>query len=184
MKRNEIETLTKIVRLVVRKEIQSLKNEILTEMRQSKPIIGTQKTDANSRVIKEQSIQKNFRQNYHVQKPTQPRVFSKDPTLNELLLSTDPVPPDNSGIYQYLEDDDLPNLPTTQTGTPITHIPQNSKVNAVVEAMNRNYSQLVQRMDENAGKTAQKQAFRNQIMSRMQDDAEEDEDFSFLDSVQ
>lgn len=179
MNRSEIETLTKIVQLVVRKEIKSLRDEILTEIRQSKPAIG----NSNPKVIKEQSIQKNFRQNYQIQQPTKPKIFSKNPMLNELLISTDPVPPENSGIYQYMEDDDLPNLPTTQTGTPITHIPKNSKVNAVIEAMNRDYTPLVQRMDEDSGKVAQKQAFRNQIISRIENDSEPDEDFSFLNEV-
>jgi len=178
MNRNEIETLTKIVQLVVRKELSNLKNEILTEIRQSKPTVG----NSNPRVIKEQSIQKNFRQNYQIPQSTKPKIFSKNPMLNELLANTDPVPPENSGIYQYLEDDNLPNLPTTQIGTPITHIPKNSKVNAVVEAMNRDYSALVQRMDE--GKNQQKQAFRNQIMSRIENDSEPDEDFSFLQEVE
>lgn len=179
MNRSEIETLTKIVQLVVRKEIKSLKEEILTEIRQSKPIVG-----GNSKVIKEQSIQKNFRQNYQIQQPTKPKIFSKNPMLNELLMSTDPVPPENSGIYQYMEDDDLPNLPTTQTGNTITQIPSNSKVNAVIEAMNRDYSALVQRMDEDSGKVAQKQAFRNQIISRIENDLEPEEDFSFLDGIE
>lgn len=39
-------------------------------------------------------------------------------------------------------------------------------------------------MDEDSGKSAQKQAFRNQIISRMENDLEPEEDFSFLDGIE
>lgn len=177
MKRSEIETLTKILQIVVKKELKLLKEEILSEIRQ--PSLGSQ-NQVPKKKLQEKAIQTQFRQQYKIQQ-SKPRLYAKDPLLNDLLMNTEPAPEDNIGAMQYLENDDLPNLPTTEHGQ--FYAPQNKQTNAVLEAMNRDYSQLVERMDQDSGKT--KEQFRNQILSRMDpiDSEPEEEDMSWLSEV-
>lgn len=169
MTKHEIETMTKILQLVVRKEIKSLKNEIISEI--SNKVLRS--SNASKQSLVEDEIHKRFRTNHKVQqrKP----IYSKDPYLNELLSSTDPVP-----VSEYDFDNIGINLPTNAVGMPIA--PTNDKMNSVISAMNRDYSELVERMDE--GKAQQRGEFRKKIISRIENDDEPDEeDFSWLNEV-
>ena len=76
----------------------------------------------------------------------------------------------------------------------VKSLPAGQPINApkaVVDAMNRDYRALVQRMDEGKGSNSQKskEDFRKQILSRMEDDnyssvdEDDDEDMSFLDKL-
>lgn len=154
------------VKKAVKEEMATFKQQILQEIR--KP------TSVKKDSLVE--VQKTFRQNYQVQQK-KPTRFSNDPMLNELLRSTQPVPADD-----FIEELEI-NVPTDELGRPIRGL-NNPKMNAVLEAMNKDYSQEIQPIRDNS---AQKQQFRQSVMSKMFEEVEsnepEEEDFSFLDNV-
>lgn len=176
-----IEVITKIIQREVRKEMQNLKVQLLSELRQP-----TQqgKTRVNSL---QESTHKEFRKKYQVT-PKPKLQYSKNPILNEILANTDPVPKEATSYLDVFDsDEDIINVPTDQTGRPLSSAIKsgNKGMDAVLAAMNRDYSPLVERMDTKQDIQKSKQDFREQIMSRMNvmEDDEPDEDFSFLDKL-
>lgn len=168
-----IEIITKIIQREVRKETQNLKEQILLEMRQS----TQQKPSKNPRLVE---MQKDFRTNYKLENTRQNIQYSKNPTLNEILKTTQPVE-DSSYLDAFSSEEEIINVPTDLNGRPIA-ISGNKGMNSVLEAMNRDYSGLVKEMDK--GKSESKQQFRQQIISRMEDNNEPDEeDLSWLNEV-
>lgn len=175
-----IEVITKLIQREVRKEMQTLKVQILTELKRPAQ-------QGNPRVNSlQESTHKEFRKKYQV--TSKPKLqYSKNPILNEILANTDPVPKEAGSYLDVFDnEEDIINVPTDQIGRPLSSAIKsgNKGMNAVIEAMNRDYTPLVQRMDGDSGKVAQKQAFRNQIISRIENDSEPDEDFSFLNEVE
>lgn len=167
------EQLSKLIILsckkAMREEMQKLKHEILTELRQVKP------STTPARVDKLTEVQRGFRQNYQVQQKRNTRL-SNNPMLNEILRDTDPIPTEGTTyLEQFEREEDIINLPTNEVGQPI--MLQNNKAMAnVVEAMNRDYSHLVERMDKGSNQK-QKQQFREHIVSKMSEDSYTDEQF-------
>lgn len=157
------------VRKAVKEEMLTFKQQILQELK--RPVSGKKDSLVE--------VQKTFRQNYQVQQPRKAN-FSKDPLLNELLRSTQPVPADD-----FMEELEI-NVPTDESGRPMRGL-NNPKMNAVLEAMNKDYSSEIEPIRDNS---LQKQQFRQSVMSKMFEETEplqstqdEEEDFSFLDGV-
>lgn len=176
-----IEVITKLIQREVRKEMQTLKVQILTELK--RPV-----QQGNPRVNSlQESTHKEFRKKYQV--TSKPKLqYSKNPILNEILANTDPVPKEAGSYLDVFDnEEDIINVPTDQIGRPLSSAIKsgNKGMNAVLEAMNRDYTPLVERMDTKQDIQKSKQDFRQQIMNRMDvmEDDEPDEDFSFLDKV-
>lgn len=176
-----IEVITKLIQREVRKEMQNLKVEILSELRRPSKQQGIKSNSLTDNVHKE------FRSKYQTQNRPAPR-YSKNPLLNEILQNTGPLPKEATSYLDVFEnEEDIINVPTDQMGRPIQAAIKsgNKGMSAVLEAMNRDYTPLVERMDTKQDTQKLKQDFRQQIMSRMNvtEDDEPDEDFSFLDEV-
>lgn len=174
-----IEVITKIIQREVRKEMQNLKTQILSELKQP----TQQRTSSNPLT----EVQKNFRNNVRLENTRQKIQYSKNPMLNDILRNTEPVPKENhSYLDVFQNDEDVINIPTDQTGRPMINAIKsgNKGVNAVFEAMNRDYSEIIAKTERVDVKEA-KQQFRQQIMNRMDvmESDEPDEDFSFLDGI-
>lgn len=177
MTTKELATIILHCKKAIREEMQGMKRELLTEMKrtQGQPSRSPDKLT---------EVQKSFRQNYQVEQRPKKRL-SSNPLLNEMLNSVEPIPNEGSSYLDAFEhEEDIINVPTSESGQPI------NAPKAVVEAMNRDYSALVQRMDSGKGSNNEKskQDFRNQILSRMEDDNyssvdDDDEDLSFLDKI-
>ena len=86
------------VRKAVKEEMLTFKQQILQELK--RPVSGKKDSLVE--------VQKTFRQNYQVQQPRKAN-FSKDPLLNELLRSTQPVPADD-----FMEELEI-NVPTDES---------------------------------------------------------------------
>lgn len=176
MTTKELATIILHCKKAIREEMQGMKRELLSEMKRTQ--------GQPSRLPdKLTETQKSFRQKYQVDQRPKKRL-SSNPLLNEMLNSVEPIPNEGSSYLDAFEhEEDIINVPTTETGQPI------NAPKAVVEAMNRDYSALVQRMDSGKGSANEKskQDFRNQILSRMEDDNyssdDDDEDLSFLDQI-
>jgi hypothetical protein len=158
------------VKKAVREEMQGFKNQIISEIRSSQNLIidGRKASQMTKKYVDSNSLvenQKRFRQNYQVQ-PRQPnRRLANDPLLNELLQHTEPVPAEEAGYMGMFETEvGEINVPTSESGRPITSAP-----NAVLEAMNRNYSGMFATEEK---KPVQVQpapnSLRNSIVSRME----------------
>lgn len=172
------------VKIALKEELQIMKREIISEIRNSSKQVLTEQPRKNgsSSLVENQ---KKFRQNYQVQKPVNNRRLSKDPMLNELLMHTEPTPQEELGYMGMFETDEGEiNVPTSETGRPLTSAPT-----AVIEAMNRDYSGMFKTEDK---KQVQVQpapnSLRNSIVSRMEGlsgdmNFDDEEDFSFLDQV-
>lgn len=149
------EQLSKLIILSCKKamkeEMTKFKQEILTELRQSQK---------SSNPLVEQ--QKKFRQQYKVQQQ-RPQRLSSNPTLNELLKQTEPI---QEGYDNYEIEDYGINLPTRENGQVIK---PNKALNSVVNAMNRDYSALVKRMNEDTGKT-EKNQLRSKVVNIIEND--------------
>lgn len=177
MTTKELATIILHCKKAIREEMQGMKRELLSEMKRTQ----SQPSKSPDKLVE---TQKSFRQKYQVdQRPK--KQFSSNSLLNEMLNSVDPIPNEGSSYLDAFEhEEDIINVPTSESGQPI------NAPKAVVEAMNRDYSALVQRMDEGKGSNNEKskQDFRNQILSRMDDDNyssvdDDDEDLSFLDKI-
>ena len=177
MTTKELATIILHCKKAIREEMQGMKRELLSEMKRTQ----SQSSKSPDKLVE---TQKTFRQKYQVdQRPK--KQFSSNSLLNEMLNSVDPIPNEGSSYLDAFEhEEDIINVPTSESGQPI------NAPKAVVEAMNRDYSALVQRMDEGKGSNNEKskQDFRNQILSRMDDDNyssvdDDDEDLSFLDKL-
>lgn len=173
MTTKELATIILHCKKAIREEMQGMKRELLSEMKRTQP----QATRSPDKLVE---TQKSFRQKYQVAQP-QKKQFTSNSLLNEMLNSVEPIPNEGSSYLDAFDhEEDIINVPTTETGQPI------NAPKAVVEAMNRDYSALVQRMDEGKGSKA-KQDFRKQVLSRMDDDNyssdDDDEDLSFLDQL-
>jgi hypothetical protein len=177
MTTKELATIILHCKKAIREEMQGMKRELLSEMKRTQPQIAK----SPDKLVE---TQKSFRQKYQVdQRPK--KQFSSNSLLNEMLNSVDPIPNDGSSYLDAFEhEEDIINVPTSESGQPI------NAPKAVVEAMNRGYSALVQRMDGGKGSNNEKskQDFRNQILLRMDDDNynstdDDDEDLSFLDKL-
>lgn len=138
----------------MKEEMAKFKQEILSELRQSQK---------STNPLVEQ--QKKFRQQYRVQQPQPKQRLSSNPTLNELLRQTEPI---QEG-YDYEMEDYGINLPTRENGQVVKPTGNNKALNSVVNAMNRDYSALVKRMDEDSGRN-EKQQLRNKVMNIMEND--------------
>lgn len=163
------EQLSKLIVLsckkAIKEEMAKLKQEILTELRRS--------SSGNVNPLKEQHVK--FRQQFQVQKP-KPSRYSSNPTINELLKGTEPLK-DQTEFYEETFGD--LNVPTTEGGLPIQNVQSH-----VLEAMNRDYSHLVQKQ------TQQKTGLRNKFESIVNETNGFDnsfdnyeEDNSFLDQL-
>lgn len=179
MTTKELATIILHCKKAIREEMQGIKRELLTEMKRS----GNQVARPPDKLT---NVQKTFRENYKVQQPKK-RVLSSNPLLNEMLNDLQPIPNSNQSYLDAFEnDEDIVNVLTTETGRPI------SAPKAVIEAMNRDYSALVERMDggkKGPDNQKTKQDFRNKVISAMNEDSytpnyDDDEDLSFLDNIE
>lgn len=161
----------------VKEEMAKFKQEILSELRQS---------PKSSNPLVEQ--QKKFRQQYRVQQPQPKQRLSSNPLLNDILKETEPL----QESYDYEIEDYGINLPTRENGQVVKPTGNNKALNSVVNAMNRDYSALVKRMDEDTGKSERNQ-LRNKVMNIMENDSPTpmgldiepfDEDMSWLNEVE
>jgi hypothetical protein len=174
MTTKELATIILHCKKAIREEMQGIKRELLSEMKRSQ----SQPVKSSDKLVE---TQKSFRQKYQIEQRPK-KKFSSNSLLNEMLNSVEPIPTEGSSYLDAFEhEEDIINVPTTETGQPI------NAPKAVVEAMNRDYSALVQRMDEGKGSIKSKEDFRKQILSRMEDDNyssdDDDEDLSFLDKL-
>ena len=174
MTTKELATIILHCKKAIREEMQGMKRELLSEMKRTQG----QPTRSPDKLTE---VQKSFRQNYQVDQRPKKRL-SSNPLLNEMLNSVEPIPNEGSSYLDAFErEEDIINVPTTESGQPI------NAPKVVVDAMNRDYSALVQRMDEGKGSIKSKEDFRKQILSRMEDDNyssdDDDEDLSFLDQI-
>lgn len=154
------------VKKAVKEEMMTFKQQILQEIR--KPTSGRKDSLVE--------VQKSFRQNYQV--PQAKKNYSSNPVLNDLLKSTQPVPTDD-----FIEELAI-NVPTDESGRPMRGL-NNPKMNAILEAMNKDYSNEIKPIKNT---DRDKQQFRQSVLNKMLDvpdyDAEvEEEDLSWLDNV-
>ena len=169
------EQLSKLIILsckkAIKEEMAKLKQEILHELKQP--------PQKSTNPLVEQ--QKKFRQQYRVQQPRPKQNLSSNPTLNSILRETEPI----QESYGYEVEDYGVNLPTREDGRPI--ISNNPKMNSVYAAMNRDYTELVQRFDEGKG-NHEKNQLRSNVMNIMNnaplDIQPFDEDMSWMDEVE
>jgi hypothetical protein len=169
------EQLVKLIMLATKKavkeEFKLMKQELLVEIKRQ---------GSTSRPVdKLTEVQRGFRQQFQVdQKPK--KQMSKNPLLNQLLMETEPAPMESKTYLDAFErEDEIINVPTSESGRPI------NAPKAVIKAMNRDYSHLVQKMDKGSNNQKAKQDFRQQVISAMNEDSgyEDDEDLSWLDNV-
>lgn len=174
MTTKELATIILHCKKTIREEMQGMKRELLSEMKRTQG----QPSRSTDKLVE---VQKSFRQNYQVEQRPKKRL-SSNPLLNEMLSNLDPLPSEGASYLDAFErEEDIINVPTSESGQPI------NAPKVVVDAMNRDYSALVQRMDEGKGSIKSKEDFRKQILSRMEDDNyssdDDDEDLSFLDQI-
>lgn len=174
------EQLSKLIILSCKKamkeEMANFKQEILSELRQSQK---------SSNPLVEQ--QKKFRQQYKVQQQQRPKRLSSNPTLDSILNQTEPI---HEGYDNYEIEDYGINLPTRENGQVIKPTSNNKALNSVVNAMNRDYSSLVKRMNEDTGKNQ----LRSKVANIIENDPRNtpmgldiepfDEDMSWLNEVE
>lgn len=154
------EQLSKLIILSCKKamkeEMTKFKQEILSELRQTS-------SKSNNPLVEQQ---KKFRQQYRVQQQKPNQRLSSNPSLNEILRQTEPI---QEGYDNYEMEDYGINLPTRENGQVVKPTGNNKALNSVVNAMNRDYSALVKRMDEDSGRN-EKQQLRNKVMNIMEND--------------
>lgn len=185
MTNRELSNLIKLsVKIALKEELQIMKREIISEIRNgSKQSLTEQPRRTGNSLVENQ---KRFRENYQVQRPKTNRRLANDPMLNELLQHTEPAPIEEVGYMGMFETEvGEINVPTSESGRPLTSAP-----NAVLEAMNRDYSGMFK--TEEKPKQVQNQpapsSLRNAIVGRMEGlsgdmNFDDEEDFSFLDEV-
>lgn len=182
MTNKQLSDLIKLsVKIALKEELQQMKREIISEIRNSSKQVLTEQPRRNSSLVENQ---KKFRQNYQVEQ-RKPIKISNNPMLNELLMHTEPVPQEEVGYMGMFETDEGEiNVPTSESGRPITSAPT-----SVIEAMNRDYSGMFKAEEK---KQVQSQpapsGLRNAIIGRMEGlngdmNFDDEEDFSFLDRV-
>lgn len=152
------------VKKAVKEELAPVKR-ILVEMAKTKiqvngkQLIEKLKKPVNGNNLTE--IQKQFRKSNPIQQ-RQVSNYSTDPMLNSLLRSTEPLKEERqSYLDQFEDEEDIVNLPTHDDGR-VMNAPK-----AVVEAMNRDYSELV-----NYGKGSnneEKNKLRSNMMAIMEE---------------
>lgn len=160
--------LTQLIELTVKKAVReelAPVKRILVEISKTrvqvngKQLIEKLKTPVNGNNLTE--IQKQFRKSNPIQQ-RQVSNYSSDPMLNSLLRSTEPLKEERqSYLDQFEDEEDIVNLPTHDDGR-VMNAPK-----AVVEAMNRDYSNVV-----NYGKgslTEEKNKLRANMMSIMEE---------------
>lgn len=116
--------------ILLEREMNKIKNELLVERRSPQP---TTRTRLDSKKPN------SFSQKYQLS-PKKKVKLSNNPTLNEILLQTDPIQSGENpyDVYGALQTDIVAppiNVPTNDMGLPIHSVP-----NHVLEAMNRDYS--------------------------------------------
>lgn len=164
--------------VLIEREIKKLKNELLHEQSQSKTV---------SKHTPEVKKSNSFSQKYQLT-PKKKVKLSSNPTLNEILLQTDPIQTSENpyNAYSSLQNDlAMPsvNVPTTDAGLPIHTVP-----NHILEAMNRDYSGMFsgkEKVKQQPKVPAQqvKESIRSKFMSVLQDNNDsfipDDDDMSF-----
>lgn len=153
------EQLSKLIQLSVRKvmkeEFATMKREILSELH---------RTASAGNPLKEQQVK--FRQKFQVNQPKR-TTYVKDPILNEILKTTQPVQEDPLDMYEDMVGD--MNVPTNEAGMPITNVNP-----AIMEAMNKNYSGMFAKQERSD--------LRNKYNSiiNQSEPLDDDEEFGFL----
>jgi hypothetical protein len=140
--------INKIVEREVDKKIQSLKKEILSEIKReriAKPIISEKTKQLSKPILNKKQ-----------------RTIVKDPLLNEILLSTSPLESEtnmyelNSISHNYNDDgytSVLPNNTITEDSEGRAINKNKDEVKSVLDVMNRDYSKFLKKVDEISKKT-------------------------------
>lgn len=164
MTNRELSNLIKLsVKIALKEELQIMKREIISEIRNSSKQVLTEQPKRNGSLVENQ---KRFRQNYQSQPRQSNKRLSNDPMLNELLQHTDPVPAEEAGYMGMFETEEGEiNVPTSESGRPLTSAPT-----AVIEAMNRDYSGMFAKEEKKVQvqPVQAPQGLRNAIVSRME----------------
>lgn len=176
MTQKEATILVEIITKVVRKELNIFRKQLLTETArpQQRPV----EAKSSNKLVE---VQKNFRNQFHVNRPQQ-KALSKDPVLNSILMECAPIPKEDEDPMMNEIIEAGINIPTDASGRPMASA---GNANHVLEAMNRDYSGMFKPSKAQGQNSTQapieKSRLRSNFLAAM--DGSDEEDFSFLDGV-